>query len=277
MCDTAAIANYAKQAAVAGGANLGAYSHYVYAFPQNSACGFSGTATVGGSPSEAWINQYFDVNGLGHELGHNFGLQHSRALDCGPAVIGGTCTSVEYGDVFDIMGGGASAHINLYQKERLGWANATGAPPIQTVSASGDYWIDAYETATANVKGLKILRSTDPATGQRTYFYVEHRAPIGFDSYMSGSAYNVVNGVSVHLGSEGYGIDNYLLDMTPATDSWYDPAVVTGTSFTDPQTGVTLTTLSADITGAWVRVTIPSQPCSRVNPSVSVTPGSSPP
>ena len=48
-CDTAAIATYAKQAATTAGANLSAYNHYVYAFPQNTGCGFTGRGSVGAS------------------------------------------------------------------------------------------------------------------------------------------------------------------------------------------------------------------------------------
>jgi hypothetical protein len=274
-CDTTAIATYAKQAATSAGANLSAYNHYVYAFPQNSGCGFTGRGSVGGSPGEVWINQYFDVNAVGHELGHNLGLFHSRSMDCGAAVVGGSCTTSEYGDVFDIMGGGASAHMNLFQKEQLGWVGAGASPPLQTVTAAGTYWVDAYETVGSNVKGLKILKSTDPVTGKRTWYYVEHRTPNGFDSYLSGPSYNVVNGVSVHTGSEVGGMENYLLDMTPATSSWYDAALVAGQSFSDPDAGVTITTLSADSTGALVQVSVATQACTQASPSVTVTPGQS--
>src|SRR5262249_34692111 len=54
-CETSAIADQAKSAASAVGIDLAVYTHYVYAFPQNDACGFWGRSTVGGTPSEAWI------------------------------------------------------------------------------------------------------------------------------------------------------------------------------------------------------------------------------
>ena len=272
-CDTAAIATYAKQAATSAGANLSAYNHYVYGFPQNTGCGFSGRGSVGGNPGEVWINQYFDVNAVGHELGHNLGLFHSRSMDCGAAVVSGSCTTSEYGDVFDIMGGGASAHMNLFQKEQLGWVGAGASPLLQTVTSPGTYWVDAYETVGSTVKGLKILKSTDPVTGKRTWYYVEHRTANGFDSYLSGPNYNVVNGVSVHMGSEVNGMENYLLDMTPATSSWYDPALLAGQSFSDPDAGLTISTISADSTGALVQISVAQQPCTHSNPNVTVTPG----
>jgi hypothetical protein len=41
-CNISSIASYAQSAASAAGVNLSAYTRYVYAFPQDSACGFGG-------------------------------------------------------------------------------------------------------------------------------------------------------------------------------------------------------------------------------------------
>jgi len=272
-CDTAAIANYAKQAAAASGANVTAYDHLVYAFPQN-ACTWQGRGSVGGSPSEAWVNEWFELGIVGHELGHNFGLYHSRSMDCGDAVVGSNCTISEYGDIFDLMGGADSAHFNLFQKERLGWINGAANPPLTNVSTSGSYWLDAYEQGTMSSKGLKILKSTDAATGMKTWYYLEHRAAYGFDSFLSGNT-NVLNGVVVRTGSDASGQNTYLLDMTPATDSWYDAALTLGQTFTDVDAGVTFTVLSADAAGALVQVSLVS-PCLRANPSMTLSPSQTP-
>jgi len=269
-CDTTAIANYAQQAAAAAGANLAAYDHLVYTFPQN-ACTWQGRGSVGGSPSEAWVNEWFELGIVGHELGHNFGLYHSRSMDCGEASIGSNCTISEYGDLFDLMGGANSAHFNLFQKERLGWINNGNNAPITTVSSSGTYWIDSYEQTTLTPKGLKVLKSTDPVTGMKTWYYIERRVPYGFDGSLSGNA-NINSGVIVRTGSDASGQDTYLLDMTPATASWYDPALDIGQSFNDPDAGVTITTISADATGALVDVSIAAQPCVRANPTLTVGP-----
>jgi len=273
-CDTTAIANYAQQAAAAAGANLAAYDHLIYTFPQN-ACTWQGRGSVGGSPSQAWINEWFELGIVGHELGHNFGLYHSRSMDCGDVSIGSNCTISEYGDLFDLMGGADSAHFNLFQKERLGWINNGSNAPITTVSSSGTYWIDSYEQTTLTPKGLKVLKSTDPVTGMKTWYYIERRVPYGFDSFLSGNA-NINSGVIVRTGSEASGQDTYLLDMTPATASWYDPALDVGQSFNDPDAGVTITTVSADATGALVNVSIAAQPCVRANPTLTIGPTQTP-
>ena len=272
-CDTTAISNYAQQAAASAGANLAAYDHFVYAFPQN-ACTWQGRGSVGGTPSQAWINEWFELGIVGHELGHNFGLYHSRSMDCGSSSIGSNCTTSEYGDLFDLMGGANSAHFNVYQKERLGWVNSGINAPITTVTTSGTYWLDSYATGSMNSKGLKILKSMDPVTGMKTWYYIERRAAFGFDSFVAGNQ-NISNGVIVRTGSESSGQDTYLLDMTPATSSWYDPALTVGQSFTDIDARVTVATLSADATGALVNVTIAAEPCVRANPTVTVTPSQS--
>jgi hypothetical protein len=273
-CDINAIGTYAQQAATKAGANLSAYQHYVYAFPHTMACTFSGRSSIGGNPSQSWINtDSIGIEVLGHELGHAFGLLHSRSMSCGGSVIGTNCSFNEYGDAFDIMGASMPVHFNAYQKERLGWLNYGGSPPLQTITASGTYRIDTFETAGSSAKGLKILKSTDPVTGYKTWYYVEKRTAAGFDSYLS--PYNAMNGVLVHTGSEADGQDIYLLDGTPATNSFFDSALTVGQSFTDSAAGVTISTVSADNTGAWVQVTVGSQPCTHANPSVSVSPGQS--
>jgi M6 family metalloprotease-like protein len=273
-CDTTAIANYASQAATAAGANLSAYDHLVYAFPQN-ACSWQGRGSVGGSPSQAWVNEWFELGIVGHELGHNFGLYHSRSMDCGASSMASNCTVSEYGDLFDLMGGADSAHFNLFQKERLGWVNNGTNAPITTVSASGTYWVDPFENGTLTPKGLKILKSTDAVTGTKTWYYIERRIPTGFDSFLSGNA-NIANGVIIRTGSDASGQDTYLLDMTPGTASWYDPALTVGQSFTDADAGLTITTLSADATGVLIDISIAGQPCVRANPTLTMGPSSTP-
>ena len=273
-CDTTAIASYAQQAVVANGANLAAYDHLVYAFPQN-ACTWQGRGSVGGSPSEAWVNEWFELGIVGHELGHNFGLYHSRSMDCGDVSIGGNCTVSEYGDTFDLMGGADSAHFNLFQKERLGWINSGTNPPLTNVSTSGAYWLDGFEQQTMTSKGLKVLKSTDPQTGMKTWYYIERRTPYGFDSFVSGNA-NVTNGVVIRTGGESSGQDTYLLDMTPATASWLDPALTVGQTFTDSDAGITISVVSEDATGAMVQITIAAQPCVRANPTVTIGPTQTP-
>ena len=85
--------------------------------------------------------------------------------------LGTSCTVVEYGDTIDTIDtmGATAAHFNAFQKERLGWLNYGASPPITTVSASGTDMLDPFEARTINLNALKILQSTDPTTGARTW------------------------------------------------------------------------------------------------------------
>jgi hypothetical protein len=63
--------------------------------------------------------------------------------------------------------------------------------------------------------------------------------------------------VLVHIGTDGNGSSGDLLDMTPATPTyyfWFDPSLAVGQTFDDPTAGVTLTTTSVASTSAAVTV-----------------------
>jgi hypothetical protein len=256
VCDYPTLATYAQQAATEAGANLSAYNRYIYAFPTN-ACNWMGLGTVGGNPSQAWIKGDFDLQVVAHELGHNFGLMHSNAWECGTTTLGDSCTHLEYGDVVDTMGTLLSGHFNAFQKERLGWLNSGVLPPITTVQTDGIYTLDPYASAGAHPKALKILKSIDATTDKKTWFYVEVRRPLGYDSFVSRYS-NLLSGVIVHTGSEATGNSSYLLDMTPTTSSWFDPALPVGQTFLDLDSGVTIAPLSVGDTGAVVSVSFVS-------------------
>ena len=266
-CNTSQMATDAQNAAVAAGVNLSSYTRYVYVFPFDSACAFAGSSTVGGNPSQSWINGGgSDFHTLDHELGHAFGLWHSHFLDCGTSAT--TCSngsSVEYGDLVDTMGATAdwSPDYNAFQKERLGWLGYGASPSIQTVTTSGTYTIYPYELASSGPNALKILRSTDPTTGAKTWYYLEARQPIGFDAFLTSATFpynqSVTNGVLFHLGTAGNGNSSELLDMTPATpvsQEWWDMSLSAGQSYTDSAAGATFSVTSVSSAGATVQITV---------------------
>jgi hypothetical protein len=294
-CDTSQIATYAQSAATAAGVDLSSYTRYLYFFPQNNACGFAGSSYVGGNPSQSWINgNSLDTHVIDHELGHAFGLWHSHLLDCGTtATICSGGTIVEYGDLMDTMGvpQTASADYNAFQKERLGWLNYGASPSIQTVTSSGTYTIYPYELGGPGPNALKVLQSTDPATGAKTWYYLEQRQALGFDAFLTNPIYytqNETTGVLFHLGTDGDGNSGDLIDMTPATptyDGWWDPSLVVGQSFQDSTAGVTFTPTAVSgsgvtfaptavsSSGATVQISFGS--CIAANPIVSVSPSQS--
>lgn len=278
-CRSTEVAQGAQQAAAGAGVDLSAFDRYVYVFP-HTPCFPSGSATVGGLPSEAWINgNAFTLKTVGHELGHNLGLYHSGALECGDATLGSDCQTFVYGDTMDIMGNQSVGHFNALQKERLGWLDAA-LGELAWVDAGGSYVLEAYEVPDGSApKALKVPRTQDPVTGDSSWYYVEYRQPIGFDDFLAAND-NVSNGVVVHLAREADPGRSLLLDMTPASSTiwdWGDPALTSGTSFVDPDAGVTLSLEWADGGAAGVLVTFAKPACEHASPTVALSPSDGPP
>ncbi|HEY3305842.1 MAG TPA: NEW3 domain-containing protein [Candidatus Binatia bacterium] len=266
VCNYTNTADLAEQAAQANGVDVSAYPRRVYAFPDTAACNWWGLGSVGGNPSKAWINGSFQLRVLGHEMGHNFGLYHSKSLSCDTTA----CIAQEYGDRWDIMGNPAfvnPGHFTAFQKERLGWLNFDDGihvmPPITTVTTDGVYSIGSYESQDSNPKALKILKSTDPSTGKRTYYYVEHRA---------GSSDTLLPwAVVLHTGSESSADSSYMwdLDQTTVATDW---ELSVSQTYSDSAAQVAIALMSADSTGATINVTTGQAPCVQSNPTVSLSP-----
>ena len=245
-CDTPAIAREANAAAAASGVDLTPYSKVVYMFPKVAACSWGGAQDLGDRGEDrVFINQGgITPHTIAPELGHGFGLFHSDSLDCGANALGTSCVRRGYFDQADTMGN-RLAHFNAYQKERLGWFNTANGPVLREVTASGRYAIEPYETRTTGVKALKFLKDIDPATGVKTWYYVEYRQPVGVDKSLA-SETNFTKGVLVHVGYRSQWDDpvSLLLDMTPASNSSepidvMDGALEVGRSLVDPLTRAT--------------------------------------
>src|SRR3990167_5264692 len=275
ICDGFAIEKAAKSAAQAAGFNLANYERFVYIFPKN-ACGYSGMGQVGAAPSSTWINGSMILRTVAHEMGHNLGLHHAHALDCGDTTLGSSCTSQEYGDTLDIMGySGTVGHFNGFNKERLGWLASSN---IINVASGGNFYLKPNSTQTNSGKVLKIANGLD-SSGQPRYYYVEYRQPTGFDAQLTDRGVvdpnNVFKGVAVHQASPSNCNSGQLLDLTAGSNfvDMKDAALVGGRSFSGG--GMTLSTQWTDASQALVSVDFgggSSTPtCTRSAPVVSVS------
>lgn len=242
-CLYSQMATEAQYLAQQAGYSLSAYQKYVYIFPSLPGCGWAGL----GGGTQAWINQSASLLVIGHELGHTFGMGHASSLDCGTQVIGGTCTRSEYGDPYEIMGNGRSAHLSAIHKNTLGYFAASEVKTHPGGTAT--YTLSALEVPGGSTYAVRI-----PASSRRTY-WLEWRQPIGFDATLGLGA---TDGALVHIGyPSDYGCNTCLLDMTPATTTFTDGALAVGQTFTDSVTSASFTVLSKTATALTVQVTSP--------------------
>jgi hypothetical protein len=251
-CDTNGWTNSARTAASAAGIDLTGYEHVIYAMSRVPGC--SGWAGLGHMPG-GWVmtNGRYGANSfvLAHELGHNFGFAHAATTRCtsgGSNVpLSSSCTVEEYGDPHDVMGGSYRLfHTNAGNKARAGWIPALN---LAEVRATGDFTLLPLETSSTGKQVLRVVRpSGEP-------FFVEFRRPFGFDGFASTSP--AVRGVSVRMSAAAGSPRTKLLDMTPASASFDDAALLSGQTFTDPDSGIRLQVTSATESEARVRVTFP--------------------
>lgn len=250
-----------------------------------------------------------DKYGYVHELAHNLGNMHAAFYVCDPSAFvaptrfGENCNSSEYGNEFDALGATiksprATPFLDPYHANNAGWF---GNGNYVSVTAPGTYTYKLlpYETAATGALALNIPRGSSG-----TAFTLEYRQPVSFDSWMASSDTSYCGGqctatqgpmiqfVDQQSGTGG-GSDTQAIDTTPnsiQSSSYYsvsdnrDGALLPGKTFTDPEYGISITTQSADATGATIKVTVPSAAaCTRAAPSVklvspatqSTTPGQS--
>src|SRR4030042_1885267 len=271
-CDYSAWASAARTAAAADSFSTTGYNVIVYAFPQTSACSWWGLGSIGGSPASSWVNGSYALRVVAHEMGHNFGAHHSSSYSCVDTnnirvPISTNCTSSEYGDPFDIMGSSTN-HYNNFQKGRLGYLDTVNT---QSVTSSGSYTIAPIEWSTSDVQVLRIPKEKDGNGNGTQYYYLEYRQPYGFDNF--GSTASVVNGVSIRL-CPPYGTisQSLLIDTTPETTSFSDAPLTISKTFEDPLKSITVTTTALSNSFATVSIVPGPTPCTRSNPTLSISP-----
>jgi len=253
-CSYSAWATAAKSAATAAGVSLSGYTNFVYAFPSASGCGWSGLAYLPGS--ESWNNNSMGLRTNSHELSHNWGVHHASTISCSEGGVrvslstnAANCTASEYGDPFTVMGAAQTRHSHAEHKAQMTWVPTAER---QDATSAGSYSVGVNEQSAASPKVVRVARAG--ATNQ--WFYLEFRQPFGsyFDNFAATDP--AVNGVTIRLAADyATRTQSKLIDTTPGTTSFGDAPLAAGRTFTDPLSGVSITTQSVSSAGATVLVT----------------------
>lgn len=232
---------------------------------------------------------------LAHELAHNLGNYHAAFFACEPSSFvpptrfGQNCASSEYGDEFDVLGATlqeprAMPFLGPYHANNAGWFSASN---WLTLSTPGTYTetLLPYETPSSGLQAIDIPR------GNGTDFTLDYRQALSFDSFMapSNTTYcqnecTITAGPMLELldsqAGAGGGSDTQAIDTTPNSiqSPYYydvpderDGALLPGKTFTDHETGISITTDSASASGTTVTINVPAAAsCTRGAPTISL-------
>ncbi|MFP2958660.1 M6 family metalloprotease domain-containing protein [Myxococcus sp. 1LA] len=201
-----------------------------------------------------------------HEAGHNLTLGHASTRDFGTEALGlpGMLGVIdEYGDVFSTMGRWNLGHYAAPQKARIGWLDAS---TVAQVDGVGGTFTLAPVVASGGLKALKVRRRP----GSEDWLWLEYRQPVGV--YESTLGPQVFGGALVHYADAATQSGSHLLDFTPQTGAWTDPALQPGTTWDDPYSGLSVTVQSATTAGLTVRIDYRQSACVRAPHEVQVSP-----
>ena len=242
------LAEDAISAAAASGKDINSYEFVSIAF--NKIYDYwAGRGSIGQADSNypfavTWLNGYeINVGTFAHEIGHNIGLYHAGAWDpsSNSKADDSIGTHVEYGNKFDLMGGGASRYYDLpkipfttHFKSLLGWVSDTNIRNVNS-SYTGRIYAADQSLISGRDYAIRIDANRELGTGTKKQsnldYWIEYRSLITENNYSQ-------NGALIYLSdpdgtSTSAGSACRILDMNPSTTTIEDAPLQNGSSFTD--------------------------------------------
>jgi sugar lactone lactonase YvrE len=240
-------------------------------------CGWAGLGSVGCTsvavPNQpnvrlgvVWqlVSRSYLLRESTHEMGHNFGLGHSRSVEFPGEALGADRTRAiytEYGDEFSTMGSTDAYHFAMSHKAQLKWIAEGDA--FTTVTAAGEFDLLPAESQSPGLKALRVRRALNQPN---EFVWVEYRQPLGlFDGKMQPTGWG---GAMIHYESSETGLYAEALDLSPRPPgspavSFNDVVLAPGRTWQDPYSPLTLEVVSADAGDLKVRVSF-APPCAAV-------------
>ncbi|MES2924686.1 MAG: Calx-beta domain-containing protein [Verrucomicrobiota bacterium] len=185
----------------------------------------SGSSWGGGD--SVWLG-WGGMDVINHECGHSLGVGHANYWDVTDGVPYGNGANQEYGNGFDVMGGGGgfSAHYNTTTKRNLGWLPASYA----------------HFPKTNGVYGLHAFDQSQLEEGKRYALNVSKNGTINYDIEYHANNATLANQALVLYGGR-------LIDTTPGSAGGKnDGGIQLGRTYSDLESDQHFTFLSKNDT-----------------------------